>query len=162
MANQEITFGEEEFIVSKTDLNSKITYGNALFIKMSGYDEFELLGQPHHILRHEDMPAVVFKLLWSRIKAGKEIFAYVKNKTKNGDYYWVFAHVTPSFNANREIANFHSVRRKPSQKALNVIKPLYATLLQHEKRGGVSASEAALNQILQEKGMSYDEFIFSL
>lgn len=162
MANQEITFGEEEFIVSKTDLSGKITYGNALFIKMSGYDEFELLGQPHNILRHEDMPAIVFKLLWNRIKAGKEIFAYVKNKTKNGDYYWVFAHATPSFNTNREITNFHSVRRKPSEKALNVIKPLYATLLQHEKRGGISASETALNQILKEKGMSYDEFIFSL
>lgn len=162
MANQEITFGEEEFIVSKTDLSGKITYGNALFIKMSGYDEFELLGQPHNILRHEEMPAIVFKLLWNRIKAGKEIFAYVKNKTKNGDYYWVFAHVTPSFNANREITNFHSVRRKPSDKALNVIKPLYTTLLQHEKRGGISASETALNQILKEKGMSYDEFIFSL
>lgn len=162
MANQEITFGEEEFIVSKTDLSGKITYGNALFIKMSGYDEFELLGQPHNILRHDEMPAIVFKLLWNRIKAGKEIFAYVKNKTKNGDYYWVFAHVTPSFNVNREMTNFHSVRRKPSEKALNVIKPLYASLLQHEKRGGISASETALNQILQEKGMSYDEFIFSL
>lgn len=162
MANQEITFGEEEFIVSKTDLSGKITYGNALFIKMSGYDEFELLGQPHNILRHEEMPAIVFKLLWNRIKAGKEIFAYVKNKTKNGDYYWVFAHATPSFNSNREITNFHSVRRKPSEKALNVIKQLYATLLQHEKRSGISASETALNQILKEKGMSYDEFIFSL
>ena len=162
MANQEITFGEEEFIVSKTDLSGKITYGNALFIKMSGYDEFELLGQPHNILRHDEMPAIVFKLLWNRIKAGKEIFAYVKNKTKNGDYYWVFAHVTPSFNVNREMTNFHSVRRKPSEKALNVIKPLYASLIQHEKRGGISASETALNQILQEKGMSYDEFIFSL
>ena len=87
MANQELLFGEDEFIVSKTDLKGKITYGNALFIKMSGYDEPELIGQPHNILRHEDMPAIVFKLLWNRIQAGKEIFAYVKNKTKKGDYY---------------------------------------------------------------------------
>lgn len=162
MANQELTFGEEEFIVSKTDLQGKITYGNALFIKMSGYSETELLHKPHNILRHEEMPAVVFKLLWSRIKAGKEIFAYVKNKTKNGDYYWVFAHVTPSFDHNRQISNFHSVRRKPSSKALNIIKPLYATLLQKEKSGGVAASEEALNTILKEKGLSYDEFILSL
>lgn len=162
MSNQELTFGEEEFIVSKTDLNGKITYGNALFIQMSGYDELELIDHPHNILRHEDMPAIVFKLLWSRIRAGKEIFAYVKNKTKNGDYYWVFAHVTPSFDANRAISNFHSVRRKPSEKALNVIRPFYATLLQKERQGGVAASEAALNQLLQDKGMSYDEFILSL
>lgn len=162
MANQELTFGDEEFIVSKTDLGGKITYGNALFIAMSGYDEMELIDKPHNILRHEDMPAIVFKLLWTRIKEGKEIFAYVKNKTKNGDYYWVFAHVTPSFDTDRKICNYHSVRRKPSQKALDIIKPLYTTLLQKEKSGGIAASEAVLNQILKDKGLSYDEFILSI
>ena len=162
MANQELTFGEGEFIVSKTDLNGKITYGNALFIRMSGYEESELIDHPHNILRHEDMPALVFKLLWKRIKEGKEIFAYVKNKTKAGDYYWVFAHVTPSFDTNRKISNFHSVRRKPTKKALDVIIPLYATLLQKERSGGISASEAALEQLLKDKGVSYDEFILSL
>ncbi|MBD3809594.1 MAG: PAS domain-containing protein [Sulfuricurvum sp.] len=162
MANQELTFDDEQFIVSKTDLQGKITYGNALFIKMSGYNESELINQPHNILRHEDMPAVVFKLLWSHIKAGKEIFAYVKNKTKYGDYYWVFAHVTPSFDHNRQISNYHSVRRKPSDKALNIIKPLYTTLLQKERSGGITASEEALNNLLKEKGVSYDEFILSL
>lgn len=162
MANQELAFKEEEFIVSKTDLNGKITYGNSLFIQMSGYSEYELINQPHNILRHPDMPAVVFKLLWSRIKEGKEIFAYVKNKTKDRDYYWVFAHVTPSFDTNRKISNYHSVRRKPSQKALEAIKPLYASLLQKERTGGINSSEAALNQLLLDKGMSYDEFILSL
>jgi len=162
MANQEITFGDNEFIVSKTDLNGKITYGNSLFIQMSGYNEDELLGQPHNIIRHHDMPAVVFKLLWSELKKGKEIFAYVNNKAKNGDYYWVFAHVTPSYDTNRKITNYHSVRRKPSQKALNVIKPLYASLLQKEKIGGINASESALNQILKDKGLTYDKFILSI
>ncbi|MCK9374353.1 MAG: PAS domain-containing protein [Sulfuricurvum sp.] len=162
MANKELTFGEEEFIVSKTDLKGKITYGNALFLHMAGYEEEELIDQPHNILRHEDMPAVVFKLLWSTIKEGKEIFAYVKNKTKNGDFYWVFAHVTPSFDRNRQISNYHSVRRKPSKKALDVIIPLYAMLLQKERVGGMGASEAVLNQILHEKGVSYDEFVLSL
>ncbi|PHM16455.1 MAG: PAS sensor protein [Sulfuricurvum sp. PD_MW2] len=162
MANQELTFGDDEFIVSKTDLTGKITYGNALFIRMSGYSEEELLDKPHNILRHEDMPAVVFKLLWNRIKEGKEIFAYVKNKTKNGDYYWVFAHVTPSFDTNRKITNYHSVRRKPSSKALNVIKPLYSALLQKERSGGIQAAETALNQILKDKGLSYEQFILSI
>lgn len=162
MANKEITFGDEEFIVSKTDLKGKITYCNDLFLKMSGFKELELIDQPHNILRHPDMPAVVFKLLWERIKEGKEIFAYVKNRTKNDDYYWVFAHVTPSFDPNRKIANYHSVRRKPSQKALEVIKPIYATLLQKEKTGGMAASEAALTQLLKDKGVSYDELILSL
>lgn len=162
MANKELTFGEEEFIVSKTDLHGKITYGNSLFIQMSGYSELEIIDQPHKILRHSDMPSVIFKLLWSRIKEGKEIFAYVKNKTKEGDYYWVFAHVTPSFDSNRKISNYHSVRRKPTQKALDIIKPLYHTLLQKEKSGGINAAEAVLSQLLKDKGMSYDEFILSL
>lgn len=162
MANQEITFGEEEFIVSKTDLKGKITYGNALFIKMSGYSELELIDKPHNILRHEEMPAVVFKLLWDRIKEGNEIFAYVKNKTKSGDFYWVFAHATPSFDTNRKISSYHSVRRKPSSKAIEAIKPLYAKLLDIEKSGGIRASEAALTKILHDKGVSYDEFILSL
>jgi len=162
MANQEITFGEDDFIVSKTDLDGRITYGNELFIEMSGYDEVELLNQPHNILRHDDMPAVVFKLLWEQIQSGKEIFAYVKNRTKQNNFYWVFAHVTPSFDLNRKITNYHSVRRKPTQKALDVIKPLYSTLLQHERSGGIKASESVLNQILKDKGLSYDEFILSL
>ncbi|MCX6074821.1 MAG: PAS domain-containing protein [Campylobacterales bacterium] len=162
MANQELSFGKEDFIVSKTDLEGKITYGNALFIEISGYREQELINQPHNILRHPEMPAVVFKLLWNRIREGKEIFAYVKNKTKNGDFYWVFAHVTPSFDANRKISNYHSVRRKPTEKALQVIKPLYASLLQKERSGGVSSSEAALYQLLHDKGLSYDEFILTL
>lgn len=162
MANQELTFGQEEFIVSKTDLKGKITYGNALFIQISGYDESELIDKPHNILRHSDMPAVVFKLLWKEIQAGKEIFAYVKNKNKNDDFYWVFAHITPSFDTNRTVSNYHSVRRKPSEKALNIIKPLYTTLLQKEKSEGVKASEELLMTILKDKGLSYDEFILSL
>jgi PAS domain S-box-containing protein len=162
MANNELTFGDKEFIVSKTDLNGKITYGNALFIQISGFSELELIDQPHNILRHPDTPAVVFKLLWNQIRSGKEIFAYVKNKTKNGDFYWVFAHVTPSFDTNRKISGYHSVRRKPSSKALEVIKPLYKSLLQKEKSSGVAASEEMLNQLLKEKGVSYDEFILSL
>lgn len=82
---------EGDFIVSKTDLKGRITYGNEIFIKMSGYSEHELLNAPHNILRHKDMPAVVFKLLWDRLKAKTAINAYVKNRCKNGDFYWVFA-----------------------------------------------------------------------
>jgi PAS domain S-box-containing protein len=161
MANNELTFGENDFIVSKTNLEGKITYCNSLFIQMSGFSELELMNQPHSISRHPDMPAVIFKLLWSQIRLGKEIFAYVKNKTKEGDFYWVFAHVTPSFDTNRQISGYHSVRRKPSLKALEIIKPLYASLLQKEKIGGMNSSEAMLNQLLQDKGVSYDEFILS-
>lgn len=162
MAKNELTFGEDEFIVSKTDLKGRITYGNSLFITISGYEEEELLEQPHNILRHADMPALVFTLLWERIRNGDEIFAYVKNKTKQGDYYWVFAHVTASLDASGQIIGFHSVRRLPTQEALSVIKPLYSELLRAEKTGGVDASRQYLESILTQKGVNYDELILSL
>src|SRR5208282_4348758 len=103
-------FEEEEIIVSKTDLKGLITYANRVFVQISGYSEEELLGQPHSIIRHPSMPGSVFRLLWETIASGQEIFAYVNNMSKNGDHYWVFAHVTPTFGAAGEIVGYHSNR----------------------------------------------------
>ncbi len=160
--NHEVPFPDNEFIVSKTDLKGKITYGNALFIKLSGYTEEELLGAPHSILRHPDMPKAVFKLLWDTIQAGNEIFAYVKNLAKDGSYYWVEAQVTPSFDDNGTIIAYHSVRRKPSSKTINMITQVYSQMLSIEGKSGVEASAKYLFDLLKQKGVSYDEFIFSL
>ncbi|MBV5345526.1 MAG: PAS domain-containing protein, partial [Rhodoferax sp.] len=85
---------------------------------ISGYEEFEIIGAPHSILRHPDMPRCVFKLLWDSIKNNEEIFAYVLNKSKNGDHYWVHAHVTPTVNRKNEIIGYHSNRRAPSRGAI--------------------------------------------
>lgn len=160
--NHEVPFPDNEFIVSKTDLKGKITYGNALFIKLSGYTEEELLGTPHSILRHPDMPKAVFKLLWDTIAAGNEIFAYVKNLAKDGSYYWVEAQVTPSFDDNGKIIAYHSVRRKPSSQTISLITQVYAQMLSIEAKSGVEASAKYLFDLLKQKGVSYDEFIFSL
>lgn len=151
-----------EFIVSKTDLNGNITYGNETFIEMSGFSESELLNAPHNILRHPDMPKLIFKLLWERIREREGIYAYVKNKTKNGDYYWVFAYVTPSFDTQGNRIGYYSVRRAPKPKALEVIEPLYRELLNAERSGGVHASEKLLTKILHDKGMTYDQFVLGL
>lgn len=153
---------EHDFIVSKTDARGKIIYGNKIFIKISGYEESELLGAPHSILRHPDMPKIVFKLLWDRIQNKEEIFAYVKNMAKDGSYYWVFANVTATLNPNGSIRDFHSVRRKPSDKALKIIPDIYAQLLAAEKKGGMDASLNLLNAVLNEQGVTYDEFLLSL
>lgn len=158
----EVFFGEDEFIVSKTDLKGRITYGNALFIKISGYEESELLGAPHNILRHPDMPRAVFKLLWDQIGAKKEIFAYVINKTKTGDFYWVYAQVTPSFDDSGKVIGYHSVRRKPKKSALDLIAPLYSALLNAEKSGGLEASNRLLSSELNKLGKTYDQFILSI
>ena len=96
-SNRESPFDENEIIVSKTDTRGRITYANDVFSRVSRFGVAELLGAPHSIIRHPDMPRCVFKLLWDTIQAKQEIFAYVVNMAKNGDHYWVFAHVTPSF-----------------------------------------------------------------
>lgn len=128
--NEEVFFPANKFIISKTDKTGKITYGNELFVQMSGYKLDELLYKPHSILRHEDMPKVVFKKLWDDIQAGKEIFAYVKNKSKSGQFYWVLAFVTPSYDNSGELVEYFSVRRKPDEAIVkNVIEPLYKQLL---------------------------------
>ena len=161
MAEKELYFGDEEFIVSKTDLKGRITYGNSSFIKISGYAEQELLGAPHNILRHKDMPKLVFALLWEYIESGKEIFAYVVNRTKHGDYYWVFANVTPSYDESGAIVGYHSIRRKPTDEALHIIKPLYSELLRIEQQRGVSGAKEHLEKLLEQKGLDYEQFILS-
>jgi len=161
--NQEVTFDNHEFIISKTNLKGEITYCNELFTKIAGYTTKELIGTPHSILRHPDMPKIIFKLLWEHLQDGEEIFAFVKNLTADGKYYWVLAFVTPTRDSNGKIFEYFSVRRKPkSQTIINTIDSLYKTLLSAEKSGGISASKTKLDAILNEKGLSYEEFIFSL
>lgn len=161
--NEEISFDATEFIISKTDLKGKITYCNELFTEISGYEEKELIEVPHSILRHPDMPKVVFKLLWEHIQNGQEIFAYVKNLNKDGKYYWVLAFVTPSYDVNGQLFEYFSVRRKPkSNEVIQTIEALYKMLLSAESSGGITASEKKLNEILKEKGMTYEQFIFSI
>jgi len=153
---------KDDFIVSKTDLKGRITYCNEIFIKFAGLSEKELLGKPHNIIRNSDMPKVIFKLLWERIQNKKEIFAYVKNRSADGGYYWVYANVTASIDTNGTIIGYYSVRRKPNDSALSIIENLYRELLNRERSGGVEASLNYLNQLLESKGVSYDEFINSI
>jgi PAS domain S-box-containing protein len=153
---------EEDFIVSKTDLTGRITYVNQIFMDLAEYTEAELLGKPHNIIRHPDMPRAIFKLLWERVKNKKEIFAYVVNRTKQGNHYWVFANVTPSLDERGTIIGYYSVRRKPNPEALQIIRPLYKRMLDAEQQGGIEASTKLLNDMLADKGATYDEFIIHI
>jgi len=92
----ERTFDQDQIIVSKTDLTGHLTYANELFLGIARYAEDEVLGQPHSLVRHPDMPRAIFDLLWETLKAGREIFAFVINRGKDGSHYWVLAHVTPT------------------------------------------------------------------
>lgn len=158
---------DDELIVSKTDLQGRITYANSVFLRIAGYTEREVLGAPHSIVRHPDMPKCVFKLLWDTIADGREIFAYVKNMAKNGDHYWVFAHVTPSFDASGKIVGYHSNRRAPERTALEKIEPVYRVLLDVEAKSpstkvALERSTAVLVAELEKLGLAYEEFVFTL
>ncbi|MBL8840838.1 MAG: PAS domain-containing protein [Planctomycetes bacterium] len=162
-----ITFGEDELIVSKTDCKGVITYANRVFQRVSGYSERELVGAPHSIIRHPAMPRCVFKLLWDTIGKGEEIFAYVLNLARSGDEYWVFAHVTPSWDAAGKLVGYHSSRRAADRDAIEKVKPIYATLLEIERRhsdpqAAMQASTAALLELLGKAGVEYLEFVFSI
>ena len=153
---------EDDFIISKTDTKGRITYCNEIFMDMSAMNEKELLGKPHNIVRHPDMPKSIFKLLWKQIGSGKEIFAFIKNLSKDGSSYWVFANVTPSYDEKDHIIGYYSVRIKPNEKALETIKPLYQKLTNIESKDGIESALTYLQTFLDEKGVSYDEFIITL
>ncbi|NWD89576.1 PAS domain-containing protein, partial [Pseudomonas sp. K5002] len=105
----EQTFGEQQRLISATDVNSHITYCNAEFAAMSGFTQAELIGSTHNLVRHPDMPPAVFQLMWSYLKAGQSWMGVVKNRCKNGNYYWVSAYVTPILEDGR-LMGYESVR----------------------------------------------------
>jgi len=160
-------FTDDEIIVTKTDPTGRITYANEVFLRISRLTLGEALGQPHSLIRHPDMPRCVFRLMWETMQAGGEFFGYVKNMATNGDHYWVFAHVTPSFDTAGKIVGFHSNRRKPDAAQLGRVEPVYQQLLVEERRpddrkSGLQAGTRLLDGMLQERGLSYEQFAFSL
>lgn len=163
----ERTFGPEEIIVSKTDRRGVITYANDVFVRVAGYTEPEILGQPHNLIRHPAMPRAVFQLMWDVIGAGSELFAYVVNLAADGGHYWVFAHVTPTFDATGQITGYHSNRRWVPPATRTTVAELYRTILAAEQaasgtKAAVAAGTAALHAELARLGTGYDELVWSL
>lgn len=163
----ERTFDEGRLIVTKTDRKGIITYANPMFLEISRLTEEQAIGAPHNVIRHPDMPRCIYKLLWDRISAGHEIFAYVVNLATDGAHYWVFAHITPSFDASGNIVGYHSNRRSPERSAVAAITPVYARLCAEEQRharpaDAMDASTARLQALLDERGEAYDAFVWSL
>ena len=157
---------EDDFIVSKTDLKGRITYGNRIFVEFSGYSEKELIGTQHNIIRHPDMPRAVFKLLWDTIQNKRECNAYVKNMAKDGSFYWVFTNVTPNFDRDGNVIGYFSVRRKPKASGIKTATGLYQAMLAAEQRAGakdaIAVSTRILTDLLAEKGTSYDELVLAI
>jgi len=167
LTGKERFLAPDDIIVNKTDTKGRITYANLTFLNIADYTEKEVIGQPHNIVRHPDMPRSVFKLLWDTIADGNEIFAYVLNRAKNGDHYWVFAHVTPTFDTKGTIVGYHSSRRCPQRKAVEAVMPVYRELLNEEARHSNPKEAAAAGvELLTHKfigaGGSYEYLVFSL
>lgn len=163
----EKTFPVDDIIVSKTDKKGIITYANDIFLEIADYKEHEVIGKPHNVIRHPHMPRCVFKLLWDTVSSGEELFAYVLNRTKFNDYYWVLAHVTPTFSESGEIIGYHSNRRVPNPEAIKIIQPLYHHLKRVEDaqpttKQGLAESFNILTQLMAEQQMRYDMFIYKL
>ncbi|WP_457626832.1 methyl-accepting chemotaxis protein [Persephonella sp.] len=158
--NMESPFRPDEMFFSITDLKGIILSGNKVFYRTSKYTREELIGAPHNIIRHPDMPRIIFKLLWDYIRSGKPIVAYVKNMAKDGSYYWVLATVMPLKDEYGQIQKYVSIRIKPTTEYLDLVNRLYKELLEEEKKGGMDASYQKLVETLKSLGYeSYDEFM---
>ncbi len=128
---REIAYPEGRLIISRTDLNGILTHANEAFVELSGYTREELIGQPHAILRHPDMPRAAFKDLWTTVSAGNKWHGYVKNLRKDGSHYWVYATAVPNVRGGK-IVGYTSVRRKPSRKKIEELSAVYQQWLTAE------------------------------
>jgi len=143
VSKHEVVMRDDQVIVSTTDLRGRITMVNDAFIEISGYSKQELMGKPHNILRHPDMPAAAFQDLWDTIHAGRPWVGFVKNRCKNGDFYWVTANISPILE-NGAITGYMSVRYKPTQAQIQAAEALYVKINANE----VSLAPTGLGKLL--------------
>jgi len=160
--DEEIKFSKKKFIVSKTDINGIITFVNKNFCDISGYSENELVGAPHNIIRHPDMPRAIFFLIWNSLLRGEPVSGVVKNLAKSGKYYWVIADLDVKKDENGNIKSLTAFRRAAPQHVIDEIEELYDTMLNIERRRGMEGSLSYLESYLEDKGMNYEEFLNDL
>ncbi len=158
MNNQETEVREGDILVTMTDKRGVITYANDLFLEVANYKREEVMGKPHNLVRHPDMPKAVFKILWDAVLAGNSVSAFVKNKVNGGGYYWVRAFVMPIVE-NGEIVRIISYRRRIEEDAKQVLAPLYQTVLDYERSHTVDESLAFLNDFLAARNITYQDFL---
>lgn len=161
--NEEVKWDKTQTIISKTDIHGTILYMNDAFEEASEYNKIELIGEPHNIIRHPDMPKVAFKVLWNALKKGENFHAIVKNLTRTGRYYWVITDFTVDKNEQGEITGYTGRRKAVPNGVIEKIEPLYKTLLEIEKIKGEKASELYFDAFLKEETKkTYDDFVIDL
>lgn len=141
VTQKEYEFPADATLMSTTDTQSHIVYANAAFVAVSGFERDEIMGQPHNMVRHPDMPTQAFADMWATLKAGQSWTALVKNRRKNGDHYWVRANAAPVVRGGK-VTGYMSVRTKPSRAEINAAEKLYADF--RENRAGKLAFHQGL------------------
>ncbi len=160
--DEEIKLFPYKTIMSKTDRKGIIEYANDYFVEVSEYKEWELMGQPHNVIRHPDMPKIIFKVLWDRLLNKQNIHAIVKNLAKSGRYYWVVTDFKWTEDENGEIKAFYSRRKAIPENVKQYFGNLYAKLRKLEEKGGMEASGAYLQGLLDDMGKTYDQLVLDL
>ena len=161
--DKEVSWDKSKVIISETDVYGRITNVNDVFCNVCGYSPEEMIGQPHSIIRHPDMPKLVFKLLWDNLKVGNNFIGVIKNLAKSGEYYWVITDFEMRRDATGNITHYIA-RRKSVPKAVieNYVAPLYETLLKLEKVGGMELSSRFFKNYLAKQGKDYIDFIIDV
>jgi PAS domain S-box-containing protein len=164
---RERSFGVHEIIASRTDARGHVTFVNDVFVRVSGYGAREIVGRPHSVMRHPDMPRCLFRLVWGRLVARREVDAYVVSLAKSGDHYWSLARLAPTFDASGDVVGYSSSDRAPPREALPRVRALYAELCatearQADARAGLAASMQLLSKRLAEAALAYEELVSEL
>ena len=161
--DKEVGWNKSQVVISETDVYGRITNVNDVFCNVCGYSPEEMIGQPHSIIRHPDMPKLVFKLLWDNLKVGNNFIGVIKNLAKSGEYYWVITDFEMRRDATGNITHYIA-RRKSVPKAVieNYVAPLYETLLKLEKVGGMELSSRFFKNNLAKQGKDYIDFIIDV
>lgn len=161
--DKEVGWNKSQVVISETDVYGRITNVNDVFCNVCGYSPEEMIGQPHSIIRHPDMPKLIFKLLWDNLKAGNNFIGVIKNLAKSGEYYWVITDFEMRRDATGNITHYIA-RRKSVPKAVieNYVAPLYETLLKLEKVGGMELSSRFFKNYLAKQGKDYIDFIIDV
>ncbi|MDN3674426.1 PAS domain-containing protein [Flavobacterium branchiarum] len=160
--DQSVIWDVTQTIVSKADLYGNIEYVNDTFSEVSGYDESELVGKAHNIIRHPDMPKVIFKVLWDHISKGKKFHGIIKNLAKSGKYYWVITDFDYIVSDDAKILKYIARRKAISPGVIEKVEDLYRKLSKIEQVSGVEGSEKYLIGYLEDHNLDYVELITKL
>ncbi|MDO5608332.1 MAG: PAS domain-containing protein [Capnocytophaga sp.] len=160
--DKEVDWDKSKIIISETDTFGTITNVNEVFVEVSGYTANELIGQPHNLIRHPDVPKLVYKILWDNLKVGNNFAGVVKNLAKSGDYYWVITDFEMRRDGMGNITHYIAKRKAAPQNVVDYVSSLYETLVKLEKIGGMELSTRFFKNFLDKQGKDYMDFIIGL